>query len=120
MHDVVTLNRIPADSAVLRRLPNLSPDAMQYVLALLAFRHLTGRTGIVRMSEIISSHEIAPKSSIINELFEAGIMGQRKDGIVIYHPIIQAMMAPLPAHPCDSESGSNNIIAFQGNKHAGA
>ena len=80
MHDVVRLNHVPADSAVLRRLPFLSADAMRYVLALLSFRHLTGKTGIVRMSEVISTQGIAPKTSIINELFEAGIMGQRDDG----------------------------------------
>jgi len=74
----------------------ISPDAMRYLLALLAFRHLTGKTGIVRMSEVISTQGIAPKSKIINELLEADIMGQRDDGIVVYHPIIQAMMTPLP------------------------
>ncbi len=120
MHDVVRLNRVPADSAVLRRLPYLSPDAMQYVLALLAFRHLTGKTGIVRMSEVISTQRIAPKNSIINELFDAGVMGQREDGIVIYHPIIQAMMTSLPVSPCDNEPGTNNVIALTINKHSTA
>ena len=47
------------------------------------------------MSEVIKGQGIAPKSSIINELFEAGVMGQRDDGIVVYHPIIQSMMTPL-------------------------
>lgn len=120
MHDVVHLNRIPADSAVLRGLPLLSPDAMSFVLALLSFRHLTGKTGIVRMSEVISTQGIAPKTSIINELFEAGIMGQRDDGIVIYHPIIQAMMASLPVSPCDKEPGTSNVIALPINKRGTA
>ena len=97
MHDVVRLNCVPADSSVLRALPFLSPNAMSFVLALLSFRHLTGKTGIVRMSEVISAQGIAPKSSIINELFDAGVMGQRGDGVIVYHPIIQAMMASLPA-----------------------
>jgi hypothetical protein len=110
VHDVVRLNQIPADSSVLRHLPQLSTNAMRFVLALLAFRHLTGRTGIVRMSEVISAQGIAPKSSIINELFEAGIMGQRDDGIVIYHPIIQAMMTSLPTSRCDYNSGLNNVM----------
>ena len=112
MLKVVDLNRIPADSAVLRRLPHLSSDAMRFVLALLAFRHLTGKTGIVRMSEVISTQGIAPKSKIINELLEAGIMGQRDDGIVIYHPIIQEMMTPLPVSRCDNDSGISNVIAL--------
>ena len=112
MHDVVLLNRIPSDSAVLRHLPYLSTDAMRYLLALLAFRHLTGKTGIVRMSEVISTLGIAPKSKIINELLEAGIMGQRDDGIVIYHPIIQEMMTPIPVSRCDNETGTSNVIAL--------
>ena len=120
MHDVVHLKRAPADSAVLRKLPHLSPDAMQFVLALLAFRHLIGKTGIVRMSEVINAHGIAPKSSIINELFEAGVMGQRDDGIVIYHPIIQAMMTPLPVSPRDNESGISNVVALPTNRRGAA
>jgi len=112
VHDVIRLNRIPADNAVLRRLPHLSPDAMRYLLALLAFRQLTGKTGVVRMSEVISTQGIAPKSKIINELLEAGIMGQRDDGIVVYHPIIQAMMTPLSVSRCDNESGASNVIAL--------
>ncbi len=116
MDNVARLNRIPADNAVLRRLPHLSPDAMRYVLALLSYRHLTGKTGIVRMSEVISTQGIAPKTSIINELFEAGIMGQRDDGIVIYHPIIQAMMASLPNFPCYNESSPCNVVALLKNK----
>ena len=109
MHNVVLLDRIPSDSAVLRRLPHLSSDAMRYLLALLSFRHLTGKTGIVRMSEVISTQGIAPKSKIINELFEAGIMGQRDDGIVIYHPIIQAMMTPLPTPLRQKNLHPNNV-----------
>ncbi len=109
MSDVIPFNRIPADSAVLRSLPLLSPDAMSFVLALLSFRHLTGKTGIIQMSEVISTQGIAPKSKIINELFEAGIMGQRDDGIVVYHPIIQAMMTPLPASPSQNDSNLNNV-----------
>ncbi len=120
MHDVVPLNRSPADSAVLRRLPHLSPDAMRFVLALIAFRSLTGKTGIVRMSEVIRTHGIAPKSAIINELFEAGVMGQRDDGIVVYHPIIQAMMTPLAASSCDNESGICNVVALPVSKRGAA
>jgi hypothetical protein len=112
MNNVARLNRLPADNAVLRRLPLLSPDAMRFVLALLSFRHLTGKTGIVRMSEVINGQGIAPKSTIINELFEAGIMGQRDDGVVTYHPIIQAMMAPLPALSSDDRSTADNVVAF--------
>ena len=95
-------------------------SVMQFVLALLAFRYLTGKTGIVRMSEVIRTQGIAPKSGIINELFEAGIMGQRNDGIVVYHPIIQAMMTPLPASPCDNESGMSKVIALPVNKRGAA
>ena len=120
MHDVVLLNRIPSVSAVLRRLPHLSADAMRFVLALLAFRHLTGKTGIVRMSEVIRAQGIAPKSVIINELFEAGVMGQRDDGIVVYHPSIQAMMTPLPVSPRDIESEVSNVIALPSNKRGAA
>ena len=120
MHDVVLLNRIPSDNAVLRHLPHLSTDAMRYLLALLAFRHLTGKTGIVRMSEVISTQRIAPKSKIINELLEAGVMGQRDDGIVVYHPIIQEMMTPLPVSPCDNEPGISNVIALPVNKRGAA
>jgi hypothetical protein len=120
MHDVVHLNPIPADSAVLRCLPHLSKDAMRYLLALLSFRHLTGRTGIVRMSEVIRSHGIAPKSAIINELFEAGVMGHRDDGIVVYHPIIQSMMTPLPASPRHNEPGINNVVALSIDKRGAA
>ena len=120
MHDVVHLKRVPADSAVLRKLPHLSLDAMQFVLALPAFRHLTGKTGIVRMSEVINAHGIAPKSSIINELFEAGVMGQRDDGIVVYHPIIQAMMMPLPVSPRDNKSGISNVVALPTNRRGAA
>jgi hypothetical protein len=112
MDDVVRLNRVPADSAVLRRLPLLSSDAKRYVLALLSFRFLTGKTGIVRMSEVIRSQGIAPKSSIINELFDAGIMGRREDGIVVYHPIIQSMMTPLPISRGEKEMQTNNVIAL--------
>ena len=106
MHDVVRLKPVPAASAVLRRLPHLSADAMRFVLALLAFRHLTGKSGIVRMSEVINAQGIAPKSAIINELFEAGVMGQRDDGIVVYHPIIQSMMTALSSSQCDNESAT--------------
>lgn len=120
MDNVVSLNRVPPDNAVLRNLPHLSPDAMRFVLALLAFRHLTGKTGIVRMSEVIRTQRIAPKSAIINELFEAGIMGQRDNGIVVYHPIIQAMMTPLPASPRDNKSGKSNVIALPVNKRGAA
>ena len=120
MHNVVLLDRIPSDSAVLRRLPHLSSDAMRYLLALLSFRHLTGKTGIVRMSEVISTQGIAPKSKIINELLEAGVMGQRDDGIVVYHPIIQEMMTPLPVSRCNNDSGSSNVIALTVNKRGAA
>jgi|TARA_B100000315_G_scaffold217391_1_gene217921 hypothetical protein len=67
------------------------------------------------MSEVINAHGIAPKSAIINELFEAGVMGQRDDGIVVYHPIIQAMMTPLPVSPRDYESDKSNVIALPAN-----
>jgi|TARA_Y100000294_G_scaffold84735_1_gene79396 hypothetical protein len=120
MHDVVLLNRTQSDSAVLRHLPHLSADAMRYLLALLSFRHLTGKTGIVRMSEIIRTQGIAPKSAIINELLEAGIMGQREDGIVVYHPIIQSMMTPLPASRCGNETEINKVIALPVNKRGAA
>ena len=120
MHDVVHLHRVPLDSAVLRRLPLLSPDAMRYLLALLSFRHLTGRTGIVRMSEVNRSNGIAPKSAIINELFESGVMGHRDDGIVVYHPIIQAMMTPLPTSPRHNEPGVSNVIALSIDKRGTA
>ncbi len=120
MHDVVFLDRTPSDSAVLRRLPHLSAGAMQFVLALLAFRRLTGRAGIVRMSEVIRAQGIAPESAIINELFDAGVMGQRDDGIVVYHPVIQAMMTSLPASPCDSESGISNVITLPINERGAA
>ena len=63
---------------------------------------------------------IAPKSGIMNELFEAGIMGQRDDGIVVYHPIIQSMMTPIPASPCDNESRISNVIALPVNKRGAA
>ena len=120
VHNVVSLNRIPADNAVLRRLSHMSPDAMRYLLALLSFRHLTGKTGIVRMSEVISTQGIAPKSAIINELFEAGVMGQRDDGIVVYHPIIQSMMTPLPASPRHNDSRLNNVTSLPvNNRKAG-
>jgi hypothetical protein len=118
MNNVTRLNQLPADNAVLRRLPILSPDAMRYILALLSFRHLTGKTGIVRMSEVISSQGIAPKVSIINELFEAGVMGQRDDGIVVYHPIIQAMMTPLPVAPSFKTAYTNNVSLLPLNQKA--
>jgi hypothetical protein len=120
VHNVVSLNRVPPDNAVLRCLSHLSADAMRFVLALLSFRHLTGRTGIVRMSDIIRAHGIVPKSALINELFEAGVMGQRDDGIVVYHPIIQEMMAPVPASRCDNESEISNVIALPENKRGAA
>jgi hypothetical protein len=110
MHDVVHLGRMLADRAVLRRLPCLSPDAMQFILALLSFRHLTGRTGIVSMSEVIRENGIAPKSSIINELFEAGVMDMHDDGIVVYHPTIQAMMSSGPAVTYEDIQQQNNVI----------
>ena len=47
--------------------------------------------------------------------FEAGVMGQRDDGIVIYHPIIQAMMTPLPVSPRDNESEVSNVVALLAN-----
>jgi hypothetical protein len=120
MHDVVHLNRTPADNSVLRALPFLSPDAMSFVLALLSFRHLSGKTGIVRMSEVIDAQGIAPKSSIINELFAAGVMGQRGDGIIVYHPIIQAMMASLPISRCDKGWDKGNVVELPVSKHGTA
>jgi hypothetical protein len=110
MQNVVSLNRIPANNTVLRRLPHLSPDAMRFMLALLAFRGITGRAGIIRMSEIIAANGITPTSAIINELFDAGVMGQGENGIVVYHPIIQAMMAPVPIAARDSQAKDRNVI----------
>ena len=72
------------------------------------------------MSEVISTQGIAPKSKIINELLEAGVMGQRDDGIIVYHPIIQAMIMPLPVSRCDNESGINNVIVLPINKRGAA
>jgi hypothetical protein len=72
------------------------------------------------MSEVISTQGIAPKSKIINELLEAGIMGQREDGIIVYHPIIQAMMTPLPVSPCGNELGVSNVIALPVNRRGAA
>jgi len=77
-----------------------------------SFRHLTGRTGIVRMSEVIRAHGIAPKSAIINELFEAGVMGQRDDGIVVYHPAILVMMMPDLPSLSDDHWQQNNVVTL--------
>ena len=120
MDNVARLNRLPADNAVLRRLPLLSPDSMRFVLALLSFRHLTGKTGIVRMSEVISAQGIAPKNSIINELFDAGVVGHRDDGIIVYHPIIQAMVASLPVSPCNKEWSKDNVVELSKNERGAA
>ena len=106
---------VRSDSAVLRRLPHLSADAMRFVLALLAFRSLTGKTGIVCMSEVICTQGIAPKSAIINELFEAGVMGQRNDGIVVYHPIVMEMMLPKSNSPTNRESHPTNVTKILSN-----
>jgi len=72
------------------------------------------------VSEVIRAHGIVPKGALINELFEAGVMGQRDDGIVVYHPIIQAMMTPRPTSPCDNKSGTSNVIALTENKRCAA
>ena len=120
MLNVVSLDRIPPANTVLRRLACLSPDAMRFVLAVLAFRHLKGRTGTVPMSEIVARQKFSLKSEIIYELMEAGVIRQCDDGTVVCHPIIQEMMAPLPASPCDIQSGTNNVIAFSVNKRVTA
>ena len=65
------------------------------------------------MSEVIEAHGIAVKGAIIHELFEAGVMGQRDDGVVVYHPIIQTMMSPLPKFQSAISSTENNIVALR-------
>jgi hypothetical protein len=72
------------------------------------------------MSDVMTGHGITPRFGVINELLDAGIMGQRDDGIIIYHPIIQAMMASLPVSPCDKEPGTNNVVALPINKRGTA
>lgn len=72
------------------------------------------------MSEVIRAHGIVPKGALINELFEAGVMGQRDDGIVVYHPIIQAMVASVPASRCDNKSEISNVIALPKTKRGAA
>ncbi len=120
MRNVVQLNQMPADSAVLRNLPRLSPGAMRFVLALLSYRHLTGRTGIVAMSEVSRASGISPKKAITDELFDAGVMGQRDDGIVVYHPLVQAMMLPEAPAATDTDGTHSNVVALptaNSNKH---
>ena len=73
-----------------------------------------------RVPEVIHAHGIAPKSAIINELFEADVMGQRDDGIVVYHPIIQSMMTTLPASLRNNETGINNVVALSIDKRGAA
>lgn len=106
MPNVIQLNRAPADSAVLRRLPHLSADALRFVVALLAYRSLTGRTGLVRVSEIMDAHGIDPCFSVIDELLDAGVMGQRDDGTVVYHPIILSMMPPTASSAASHCAGN--------------
>ena len=67
------------------------------------------------MSEVINAHGIAPKSAIINELFEAGVMCQRDDGIVVYHPIVMEMMLPKSNSPTNRESYSSNVTRILSN-----
>jgi hypothetical protein len=67
---------------------------MRFVLAAITFRHLTGRAGIIRVSEVTEDSGIAPTSAIVGELLDADVMGQRSDGIIVYHPILIEMMSP--------------------------
>ena len=110
MHDVVQLNSIPSDSAILRRLPHLSPDAMRFVLAVLTFRAVTGRTGIVRASNILRAHGIEVASAVFNELFEAGIIRQSEDNIIVYHPAIVMMMAPGSTPRIGGNPAKSNLV----------
>ncbi len=110
MHDVVQLNSTPSDSAVLRQLPHLSPDAMRFVLAVLTFRAVTGRTGIVRASNILRAHGIEVASAVFNELFEAGIIRQSEDSIIVYHPAIVMMMALGPAPRMGGSPAKTNLV----------
>jgi len=112
MAEIVHLNAVPADSAVLRRLQHLSSDAMRFVLALHVFRQLTGRSGIVRMSEIMRSQRIASSHAVVNELLDAGIMGERDDGIFVYHPAILAMMMPDCPPPGGSAHDDGNVVSL--------
>ena len=48
------------------------------------------------VSEVIRAHGIVPKSEIINELFEAGVLGQRDDGIVVCLAVRGAAVYELP------------------------
>ena len=110
MHDVVQLNSTPSDSAVLRQLPHLSPDAMRFVLAVLTYRALTGRTGIVRASDILRANGIAMASAVFNELFEAGIIRQSEDSIIVYHPAIVMMMAPGSTPRMGGNPAKSNLV----------
>ena len=110
MHDVVQLNSTPSDSAILRRLPHLSPDAMRFVLAVLTYRAVTGRTGIVRASNILRAHGIAVASAVFNELFEAGIIRQSDDSVIVYHPAILMMMAPKSTPCMGGSPAKSNLV----------
>ena len=110
MHDVVRLNSISSDSAVLRQLPHLSPDAMRFVLAVLTYRAVTGRTGIVRASDILGAHGIAVASAVFNELFEAGIIRQSDDSVIVYHPAILTMMAPKSTPCMGGSAAKSNLV----------
>ena len=110
MQNVVSLHRLSADSAVLRKLPHLSPDTMRFVLAILTYRSLTGRTGLVRMSEIGEVNGLAATGAIINELFDASLVGLREDGVVIYHPALIEMMPTDISFSSASFQSRDNVI----------
>jgi hypothetical protein len=118
VHNVVPLNRIPTDRTVLRRLPLLSTDAMRFVLALLSFRFLAGRSGIILMSDVIEESGIAPTSAIVGELLDAGVMGQRSDSIIVYHPILIEMM-PMSHREFESTELRDNVIQMPVNNLTG-
>lgn len=54
---------------------------MRFVLLLLTFRHLISRAGIIHLSEVVKESGGAPTIGIIDELLDAGVMGQRDDDI---------------------------------------
>ncbi len=64
---------------------------MRFVLALLTFRHLISRTGIIHLSEVVKESGVAPTIGIIDELLDAGVMGQRDDDIIVY-PSLRDML----------------------------
>jgi hypothetical protein len=120
MPNVVHLDCLRPDSAILRKLPYLSHEAMRYVLAFLVFRSITGRTGIVSLSEVLHMQGDVPKFAIINELFDAGVIGQREDGVLIFHPVIATMLPCGYKAVAKSYVGVDDVVVFSktsGNKH---